>query len=139
MIKRLLSICFLILAALVLISGCTTANTTTNAQLDKEFSLAIGQTTTIQDEGLSMKLKDVVSDSRCPQGVVCIWAGEVSCLVEIDYGGKNSDLVLTQSGDPTVKSFDKYQFTFHVEPYPQAGKEIAKGDYRLLMTVQKVS
>ena len=30
-----------------------------------------------------LKLKSVFNDSRCPQGVECIWAGEVSVIVEI--------------------------------------------------------
>lgn len=28
-------------------------------------------------------MKSVFNDSRCPQGVDCIWAGEVSAIVEI--------------------------------------------------------
>jgi ATP-dependent RNA circularization protein (DNA/RNA ligase family) len=32
---------------------------------------------------LHFKLKNVFNDSRCPQVVDCIWAGEVSAIVEI--------------------------------------------------------
>ena len=37
----------------------------------------------IPKKGLYLKLKSVFNDSRCPQGVDCIWAGEVSTIVEI--------------------------------------------------------
>lgn len=37
----------------------------------------------IPKKGLHLKLKSVFNDSRCPQDVDCIWAGEVSAIVEI--------------------------------------------------------
>jgi ATP-dependent RNA circularization protein (DNA/RNA ligase family) len=37
----------------------------------------------IPKKGLHFKLKNVFNDSRCPQVVDCIWAGEVSAIVEI--------------------------------------------------------
>ena len=37
----------------------------------------------IPKKGLHLKLKSVFNDSRCPQGVDCIWVGEVSVVVEI--------------------------------------------------------
>lgn len=37
----------------------------------------------IPKKGLYLKLKSVFNDSRCPQGVDCIWAGEVSAIVEV--------------------------------------------------------
>ena len=33
--------------------------------------------------GLYMKLNSVFDDSRCPQGVQCIWAGEVSVSIDV--------------------------------------------------------
>ena len=37
----------------------------------------------ISSEGFYLKLKNVLNDSRCPEGVTCIWAGEVSVVVEV--------------------------------------------------------
>ena len=33
--------------------------------------------------GFELRLKNIVSDSRCPEGVTCIWAGEVSVVIEL--------------------------------------------------------
>jgi hypothetical protein len=34
-----------------------------------------------QEKGFTLVLKEVVSDSRCPEGLNCIWAGEVTVLI----------------------------------------------------------
>jgi hypothetical protein len=37
----------------------------------------------IPKKGFHLKLKSVLNDSRCPEGTTCIWAGEVSVVVEV--------------------------------------------------------
>ncbi len=125
-------------------SGSSSPGTTptpNEVSLGQEFTLAVGQTVTIAGEGLEIKFVEVVSDSRCPQGVTCIWAGEVSCLVEVSKGNAGTyRIVLTQSGSTgqTFKQIiDEYDVVFRVEPYPVYGKQIADNEYRLVMTVTK--
>jgi hypothetical protein len=48
--------------------------------------------------------------------------------------------VLTYPGltqEPSEAQFGSYLFTFSVEPYPEAGKEIEKSEYRLNLVVTK--
>ncbi|MBM2831273.1 MAG: hypothetical protein HW414_325 [Dehalococcoidia bacterium] len=33
--------------------------------------------------------------------------------------------------------FKEYRLTFHVAPYPEAGRQISKDEYRLRLTVSK--
>jgi hypothetical protein len=37
----------------------------------------------IPKKGYHLKLKSVFNDSRCPEGTTCIWAGEVSVIIEV--------------------------------------------------------
>jgi hypothetical protein len=37
----------------------------------------------IPKNGYHLKLKSVFDDSRCPEGVTCVWAGEVSVIIEV--------------------------------------------------------
>lgn len=37
----------------------------------------------IPKKGYHLKLVKIFDDSRCPQGVTCIWAGEVSAMVKV--------------------------------------------------------
>src|SRR4030042_1814520 len=92
----------LTLVALILfLPGCATQPPEVQAPLDREFSLAVNQSASITGENLKIQFKEVVADSRCPTGAVCVWRGEVSCLVEITRTNAEAPsftLVLTQPG-----------------------------------------
>jgi hypothetical protein len=128
-----------VLLALML-GGCTTTPKI-NASPGQEFTLAIGQSAGISGENLTIEFVSVTADSRCPQGVTCVWAGEVSCIVKITLAGKAPfNLVIKQPGasdTPASQVFDGHTMAFKVTPYPTAGKKIADKEYRLTMTVNK--
>ena len=42
----------------------------------------------IRQGEVSIKLLDILEDSRCPSGVDCFWAGQVKLLVEVVGNGK---------------------------------------------------
>lgn len=132
---------FLIAAILaLLLTGCAGVQGDVTASLDKEFTLAIGQTASIRSEGIQIRFKDVVGDSRCPKGVTCVWQGEVSCALQMTVGGVAEDIVWKQPGltdEHSRINYKGYLFAFEVEPYPEAGKDISKNEYRMKMTVSK--
>jgi len=108
--------------------------------LGQEFSLRIGESATIKGEELQVRFLEVTEDSRCPTGVVCIWEGRVSSLVEITYQESLHRVELTEPGLtswPPEYPFKEYMIAYHVEPYPQAGAEITAEDYRLFLRISK--
>lgn len=111
------------------------------ASLGQQFTLGAGQMAAITGDNLSIRFIEVITDSRCPSNVVCIWQGEVSCLTEITKtGAPPYRVVLTQpglSGESAKQAFDGYQVSFKVEPYPVAGQAIPKDKYQLVLTVIK--
>ena len=42
----------------------------------------------------SLRFKEVVSDSRCPRNVTCIWPGEAKVLLEVRNRRINIDLIV---------------------------------------------
>jgi hypothetical protein len=86
----------LVLTVISLLIGCT--SNTVKASLGKEFTLAIGQSATISSENLKIEFLDVTADSRCPKDVECVWAGEVSCSLQITQNGISEQVKLTQPG-----------------------------------------
>lgn len=125
-------------SVLVPLSGCTQP-AVDEVNLDTEFTLAVGQTATVAGENLSTKFVEVVSDSRCPKGATCIWAGEASCLIELTASDATLSKVLTQPGpsSPSTATVAGYDIAFDILPYPELGKQIAAKDYRLQMVVSK--
>ena len=137
MLKRFCSLLILVLLIGTL-SGCSN---TLQASLSSEFSLSVGQSARITSEAMDIKFIDVTEDSRCPRDVQCIWAGRVSCDIEITKDGSTNTITLTDtagSGSSEGITYQNYKIIFSVSPYPaKAEEKIAKGDYRLSMTVNK--
>ena len=123
---------------ITLLSGCSSS---LKASLNSQFTLAPGQSARIDSETMEIRFIGVTEDSRCAAGVECFWAGEVSCAVEITHNNIKDSITLTDSagsGTSTGTDFQNYKITFTVSPYPTAGKTIAKGDYRLSLTISQL-
>ena len=126
-----------ILALLVLSLPACARPAEASARLGEEFTLAIGQVSGIAGEDLRVKFIEVVTDSRCPEGAVCIWAGQASSLVELTHAKTPNRLVLTQPDG--TGSFLDYEIAFDLQPYPQVGRNIEDKDYRLKLKITRKS
>jgi hypothetical protein len=124
---------------LVAMTACSGRPKDLTAQNGQEVTLTPGQSVSLTGEPLKVQFVKVVNDSRCPKGVQCIWAGQVTCLVEVTYQNVQKSMVLTQMGDSDATGipFVDYVFNFTVDPYPEAQKTIKPGDYRLELTIVK--
>jgi hypothetical protein len=132
--KRLCLFLIMVLGA-SLLSGCSGA--VKKASLDSEFTLSVGQSARIESESMDIKFIGVTADSRCATGVVCVRAGDVTCEVEIVKNGISNRITLTQPSPSDDNTFENYFFMIAVSPYPEAGKQIDKNDYRLKITITK--
>ncbi|MFC2009230.1 hypothetical protein ACFLUT_04165 [Chloroflexota bacterium] len=123
-------------SALLAVSGCSKPEV---VQVDPgtEFTLSVGQSASIPGEGLQIEFVEVISDSRCPTGATCIWAGEASCLIEITDGESTYSKVLTQPGlsTPSTTDYAAYGIAYDILPYPELGKETKAEEYRLQLTI----
>ena len=137
MARKIFSLILALIPVLFVLSGCSTTNSN-EVSPGSDFTLSVGQSASISGEDLKIKFTEVVSDSRCPTGVQCIWQGEVTCLVDLTHSNSVSRKALTQSGgDLSRDEFSDYTISFKVDPYPAAGKTIKKGDYRLNLNITR--
>jgi len=80
--------------------------------------------------GYGFQLTKVFDDSRCPEGVTCIWAGEVSATLKVYKNKKFFELkTLTfnaKNKEENFKWFAKYCTkkikSITVNPYPKEGQ-----------------
>jgi hypothetical protein len=92
----------------------------------------------IKKRGTQLILKKVLNDSRCPEGVNCIWAGE--CEIEIAIY-KNRKLISTEIVmispklyKENIAWFSKFYPNIKITeisvlPYPKSGFEINPKDF----------
>jgi len=102
----------------------------------------IAQKKCLKKSGYQIVLKEVVSDSRCPEGVTCIWAGEASAIVSVYKDSKlvedNTMVFSMKNIEENKQWLSKYLpvkqrkiKTVGVFPYPKQGVVVNKKDYYL--------
>jgi hypothetical protein len=89
----------------------------------------------IPKKGFHLKLQRVLDDSRCPEGVTCIWAGEVSVIIEVYknktkveektllFNTKNKEENITWFLNYLPKNSKKIK-EIAVFPYPKEGQMV---------------
>jgi hypothetical protein len=139
MLKRF----FLLMSLVLIVTAMAGCSSPLQTALGSEFTLSVGQSAHFAYEAMYIKFVNVTEDSRCPKGVQCIQAGRVSCDVEITKVSTKrvvtkDRILLTQTGltdSSGAYAYQSYTIIFDVLPYPEKGKQIAKGDYRLTMAM----
>ena len=104
--------------------------------------LKITQKMCANKKGYQLVLKQVVSDSRCPEGLNCIWAGEASAIISVYKDSKlvedNTMVFSMKNIEENKQWLSKYLplkqrkiKTVGVFPYPKQGVVVNKKDYYL--------
>jgi hypothetical protein len=109
--------------------------------IDKEFSLGIGQTASIEGEKLVIKFKAVLEDSRCPINVVCVWAGNGKVEFEIiDIDGQNKTVILNTEEEPVAATLKGHKLKLiSLRPPRIDGVQISPRDYSVTLRVERNS
>lgn len=70
------------------------------ATLGTPFELGFDKTASLADVGLELRFAKVLEDSRCPAGMVCVWAGRVRLLLQVKMAG-------SEAGEVTLSTLDQ--------------------------------
>lgn len=111
------------------------------ATVGQPFELRVGQSATVAGEGLTVSFQGVPSDSRCPTGVQCVWAGNAVVQVVLSKDGKAFGAELNTNLDPTSVDYLNYNVALvSLAPYPSSkGGPIAQSQYRATFVVTKTA
>ena len=130
---------FLMVIAFV---GCNNESepTITGFEYGSPFSLAFGASDQSSDGQVEATFTKVVSDSRCPLNVVCVWEGEVT--VELDVKAGAVVETITLSDHPNIgprDTINNYIFILlDVQPYPESTEELDMEDYTIELQVEEL-
>ena len=118
-------------------SGVTAADGRDTDSHARSIELRLDRTTETDDLALTWTS---IEDSRCPQGVTCIWAGEVTVRIRVREGGDDREIALTlgaRPGSDTVKTSRHELRLSDVSPYPREGAEVARDDHRAIVMITR--
>lgn len=101
------------------------------AVVETRTRLGVGQDFLFGKTGV--KFVKVLSDSRCPKQVTCIWAGEAKVLLRITTGGEyiEKEVIVSGSGAELALEDDLQLLISRLRPYPEAAKGIPSEEYCL--------
>ena len=111
-----------------------------NPKSEKVKYVTIKQKVCPNQKGFQLVLKAIANDSRCPEGVTCIWAGEASVTVSVYKDSKlveDHTMVFSMKNEQENKQwFAKYLpekqkkiKSISVFPYPKEGVKINPKNY----------
>jgi|GEM_PF-402835 len=107
------------------------------------FKLSVNQTAYLSPADIIFRFVNVTEDSRCPSDVQCIWAGQVSILVEYSRASTGEELgsftlTLGSSNVNASAAIEGYLVKLaRVDPYPVSTVQIHPSEYVSTLFIQK--
>jgi hypothetical protein len=109
------------------------------ARLNQNFDIKAGRKALIKSEGLNINFQEVAEDSRCPENVKCVWAGNAKVVLTLSKAGRPAETVNLNTGlDPRQISYQGYDIKLvDVSPHRKTDAPVSKKDYAVTLIVTK--
>lgn len=135
--KFVTSIKLILVLVLLAAMGCEEITVNKKFTLDANSSFLINRLYSTADGQNSLRIYEI-SDSRCPEGVKCIWSGEVTLKGKWTSYNEQTDVELHS----VVKDQEKQPkgYTIQIvdaQPYPKFGTESKPEDLVITLKIQK--
>jgi hypothetical protein len=108
-------------------------------RLSQEFELKINQEAAIEGEGLAVVFESVLEDSRCPEGVDCIWSGNAKIRIRSSkQKHAPASIELNTNVEPKSSSYLDYEIKLvALKPRPKADKPVQSNEYKATLIITK--
>lgn len=90
-------------------------------------------------DGLKLEFAEVLEDSRCPQGVQCVWAGRVRIGLVASKPGVAARLFELSLPGPAQVYLDYGIQLEALDPHPVSGRRTAQRDYVATLSIMPAS
>jgi Zn finger protein HypA/HybF involved in hydrogenase expression len=110
------------------------------AQTSQDLNLRIGKQRVVTKDKLKIKFVSVVEDSRCAEGMTCIWAGSAKVKIQLtSKKGGTKIFALSTNLDPKTIKFDGYEVKLNdLTPAPKTNIRIDPNGYTASFTITKL-
>lgn len=132
------------LLLVLLLSNCSKDNELTGDstfKLNDTIELAINKSAINNEEQLTISIDSVLSDSRCPSDVVCVWEGNAEVRFLLNNDDKKTKFILNSHGGDNYPS-DTVVAGYNIElvelrPYPVSTSKISNSEYVADLLIKK--
>ncbi len=129
---------FRLVPLILLLAACASQQPhAAGVAIGDRVTLRTGESATVQPRNVVLQFAEVVSDSRCPADVTCVWEGDAEVSVRaVAADGTSADLRLHTKGgtpDPSFKGLTLRLIA--LKPAPMEGKPPRQADYELTIEI----
>lgn len=119
-----------------------------NANQTSKINFKEGENKFLKDQKINVTFKRITEDSRCPEGVNCIWAGVASAEVEVMGVSSRPRTIILSTRDDAGRGYTKSQNIYGVnislvEVTPRttekSGFDALTGNYNIALSIKKTS
>jgi hypothetical protein len=113
---------------------------TVAAQKAQQFSLRVNKQKTVTKEKMTIKFLSLEEDSRCAEGLQCVWAGNARIKIQVTGRRGSETFEINTNTGARGAAFNGYAITLDsLTPTPKANIRIDKNGYTATFTVRKLS
>jgi hypothetical protein len=123
-------------AALALLLGGCSDNPSEPPFQDTELILPFGGSASVPGTPIEVTFERLLEESRCPEDVMCVHAGNGQVLIGAREGDEDASLVLNTTLGARDATFAGYRFELSaLDPYPRSDRRTRPEDYRATLRV----
>lgn len=137
-----LKVLIVVFASIISIGSCSKEDDfiqDVNANIEEAFDVKINMEATIPERNLTIKVVDVLEDSRCAIDAVCVWEGQVKLEIEItDNQIRTTREIIHRVGKDFSLKFGDHIFSLtQVTPDNQIDEIIELSDYTFTFIIEE--
>jgi hypothetical protein len=111
-----------------------------NNPVQNQYVIKYGQETAIAGKNMTVKFTAVLEDSRCPEGIQCVWEGNARIKLSATKAGENAASLELNTSDRFAVEAQYLDCTItliDLRPYPKAAEQISIQDYAAIVEIRK--
>ena len=103
----------------------------------QQITLGYGKTAKVGDTAVTFAR--VVSDSRCPVNVNCIWEGNAQIEVAVECAGRTETVELNTTGPKQSAEAEGYSIKLiELKPVPRASEKTKPAEYKATLELKRL-
>ncbi|MEN2281890.1 hypothetical protein AAGF08_07095 [Algoriphagus sp. SE2] len=131
-----------LLLIFLFLASCQKESPCNSYDIGEPIEVGLTKTISFCKEPFTITFSKIISDSRCPENVVCIWQGLAEVEILVNLNGREKSFLLSTyppfNNIPSEVNFGDYTFVLvNVLPYPNTTKSYREKDYSIQLLVEK--
>ena len=128
-----------LISAQLALAALLACSSNATAPIDEDFTVAVGESVAVAGTPITIRFVGVPEDSRCPMGVLCIWAGNARVDLELRGIGAPATLSVNTFNGAKEVVYGSYRIQLvQLEPAAITNGPVRPGDYRATLKVVAV-